>query len=508
MLRILKSEAFVSLGGYVVQLTLTFATGVMIARVLGPGDYGILNILRNLYGTIANVAPLGLDVALLKYCGSAPRGDPKTEATVVRLRVLAGGVNLSIVASVWALSGWIQHQFYPYPHFDRFLMVTMLALPVQTDLSIRSALYKSRGEASFYNAFAYYFQSLSRLCMVVIAVMVLPTIQAMIVVNVLQMVFSALGLYIFERRRKWRAAPVAPTPPLRDADGSWSDVWPILSVSLWMTVSGFIIGLGRSADTLVLGGGYVSVQEVGAYAALTVVSQLVQIFPMAASQSLGPNVSRHYHAGDMPAVRRVLDDYLYLSTIVSGFVFAGIAVFGERLHLVFGHGFEFRPLVCFLLPLGYLLSAALSPMGYALSMTGRHKGEFAILAIGAVVLVLFCWLLIPSFGQTGAASAMVLGFTATNLLRFAYVSRVLGFIPGRLKDFWPIFVALAAAYLGKLLGDRIGEVTLATTVAGCVAYALIYAVAAYLFLLRPETRSLFGADAIGKFWKRRLAGSP
>src|ERR1700733_10153870 len=100
MRRILKSEAFVSLGGYVVQLTLTFGTGVMIARALGPGDYGILNILRNVYAPVAMDATLGLEVALLKYCGRAPVGDPRTERTVLRLRLLAALVNVSIVVLV------------------------------------------------------------------------------------------------------------------------------------------------------------------------------------------------------------------------------------------------------------------------------------------------------------------------------------------------------------------------------------------------------------------------
>ena len=169
MVRILKSEAFVSLGGYVVQLTLTFGTGVMIARALGPGDYGVLNILRNVYAPIATVATLGLEVALLKYCGRAPAGDPNTERTVLRLRALAALANVLIVVLACVFSGSLEERAYPYPNFDKFLMLTMIALPLQTDLSVRGAVYKSRGEASVYNVFVFYLQSMARLVKVRVA---------------------------------------------------------------------------------------------------------------------------------------------------------------------------------------------------------------------------------------------------------------------------------------------------------------------------------------------------
>ena len=69
-----------------------------------------------------------------------------------------------------------------------------------------SAVYKSRGEASIYNMFVYYLQPLARLIMVGIAIFLFPSIYAMIMITFLQMAVSAIGLYVYERRRRSRAA--------------------------------------------------------------------------------------------------------------------------------------------------------------------------------------------------------------------------------------------------------------------------------------------------------------
>jgi O-antigen/teichoic acid export membrane protein len=210
---------------------------------------------------------------------------------------------------------------------------------------------------------------------------------------------------------------------------------------------------------------------------------------MASSQTLGPNISRHYHAGDFVALRQALNEYIHFSSVMSGFLFAGVAAFGDHLDLLFGPSFHFRPLIAFLMPLGYLISATLGPMGYALSMTGRHRVELVILTIGAVALWALCLLLIPRYGDVGAATAVCASFTLVNLLRFVWVGRTLGFVPGRLADLAPPVIATALSF-----GVKLGILahlprTLPVLLLGCVVYALAYAGVAYKFLLGEDGRA-------------------
>ena len=77
---------------------LTFATGVLAARWLGPAGFGQLSLVRSVYTLLAIVAPLGLDVALLRHLGESAREGAGALARVRRLRVVAALVNLGVVA--------------------------------------------------------------------------------------------------------------------------------------------------------------------------------------------------------------------------------------------------------------------------------------------------------------------------------------------------------------------------------------------------------------------------
>jgi len=485
MRKMLQHEVVVILGGQVVQLATAFVTGVFIARSLGPSDYGVFSLLRTLVLVAMMLAPLGLDASLLKYCGRAELNDPAMQRVVTLLRCLAGGLNLMTVFLVGhSLAAAIGTRFYPYPGFAGLLTVTALSLPMLADNAIMSAVFKARGKAGMFALLTVYLQSAVRFVLVLLAAVIAPTLQVFVWINVLQVVASVTAILVYEARREAAPGVVSSITDLT----AWRSAGGILPESLWMALSLLVYGAMRQVDILSLGL-WASAKDVGEYAALSTISQLVQIFPFAASQSLGPRVSKFHHAGDHAGVRAALDDYIHLAAIVSGFVFAGVAAFGERLDLVFGAKFEFTSLVCLVMPLGYLLSGTLGPTGYALSMTGRHREEFYVLAGGCGLLAVLCWLLVPPFGQIGAAASVAIAFGFTDMLRLRLVAKTLGFVPGHLTDLIPIAAALVLAFLSRHIADGLGERTFFITLVGCALYAALYAVVSVAFLLAPKQRA-------------------
>jgi O-antigen/teichoic acid export membrane protein len=227
---------------------------------------------------------------------------------------------------------------------------------------------------------------------------------------------------------------------------------------------------------------------VGSYAALSTVAQLVQIWPLASSQTLGPTVSRYFHAGDLAGVRKALNDYIGVASIVSAFLFAGVATFGDRLDLVFGKSFVFHSDIAFLMSLGYMLSGTLAPIGYSLSMTGRHRAELAILASGGAFLIVTCYALVPLYGAIGAATSVCLTFVLINVTRFVYVSRTLGFLPGKLIDLAPPFIALICAFAAKKAMEAVLPLSFFEVLAACVLYAALNGSAVFAFVLGPVQR--------------------
>jgi O-antigen/teichoic acid export membrane protein len=492
--QLLGSDVAIIAGGQLLLQALTVVTGVAIARMLQSSGYGVVNIVRNIFTALAILAPLGLDLALLKYIGRGDRDLASADRLVARLRLIVLLLNLPIVLIGGLLLGRVlMHHVYPYKQFDIMLTITLLALPISADLAVLSAYYRSRSRPGLFALMTLYVQPIARVLLVALAFTFAPGALAVVAINTLQIAISAIFVwthYLLWRRQTPRPDASASAPPAKPARGpasEWALVRSVLGDSIWMAMSLFIYGMMRFVDILVLGA-FAPARVVGAYAALSTVAQLVQVWPLATSQTLGPTVSRLYYAGDIKGMRRELSEYIQFASIAAGFIFGGVAAFGTQLDLVFGKSFVFDPGIAFLMPLGYLLSASLAPMGYALSMTGRHRAELVILAIGGVVLIGGCYLLTPHWQAIGAATAVCLTFALINISRFVYVSKTIGFIPGRLVDLVPPVIALALAYAAKALMVATLPHNLLSLLAGCVVYTVAYGSLIALMFLRGEGR--------------------
>ena len=456
---------------------------MLIARALGADGYGLVNLSRSLFMTVAMVAPLGLDAAILKYVGQRDPRDHLIRATIVRLRLIALSVSLIVVAlGGLAASFSVFARVFQHPGFDHLVVIALLALPAAADLGILGALYKARSEAGRFAVVTYYVQSAVRVVMVVAALALWPTVTAIIWINALQVVVTALCLALDDGRRRGDARPgAAPSAAV------WTQAGIVLRESLWMCLSILVYGTMRLADLLFLGA-YADAKSIGEYAALSTVAQLIAFYAVASSLSLGPRVAALHAAGDRAGLRAELRGYVSRASVVSGFLFGGIAAFGSRLDLVFGSSFQFDPVVALLLPLSVMLSATLAPIGFALSMTGRHREENLILACGAALLVGACALLVPRYGQVGAAAAVTGAFLVVNGVRFAYVARVHGFAPGLVRDLVPPIAALIFAYAARAVGDWLGARDLLTTFMACLLFSALYgAVFAPGMLRRPAS---------------------
>lgn len=481
-----RETAIVS-GGLLVQQATVFATGVLIARQLGAADFGTLGTLKSLATVLVIVTPLGLDLALLKHATFYHERPAELRTLSRALRLLVGGLNVLLLGLVvvW-LGGALQGIYRDIPDFGRLCAITMAGIVFATDVQISGALYRVYDRVVAFAVIVNYSQPILRLAATALVLLAGGGLESVAWVN------SALFLYAFaaiglnDRRRRGRFLPM----PLRDIA---QKVGGVLSESLWMAMSLLVYQTIRLVDILILAA-LTTTQITGEYTAMSSVAQLIQIYPIAISQTLGPKIAYAYKQGDLQGIKLELRAYLRLASMLGGYLFGGVAVFGTDLDLVFGHGFSFSWPLAFLLASGWYISATLAPFGYVLSMTGRHREEVAILSAGAGLLVVCLLLLIPPFAAVGAALSVAIVFTAVNAARCLYVIRILTLNPLRLTDVLPPLCFLAAALAARGVGSLVSGRSLAMLVAECLAYTLL-AGGAYMVLLastaeRQSIRSL------------------
>lgn len=476
--------SFVVLGGMLTQQSLAFITGIFIARAIGASGYGVFNILRGIFTALITLAPIGLDVALLKHA-SRLRQEGNLNAYLTRMRLIVLVVNVVCCALMWLFLGsWMEHDVYKIPHLQQLLLITLIGTPFAADLAVMGAVYKSEERPALYALLTSYVQPVIRLTGALLLFPMHWNVGAALVTNTLSyaisaaLVLSHFAIGMGPKIGKSSAAEKASNAALAK----------IFRESSWMALSLFTYAAMRFVDVLILGA-YAPPAQVGAYGALSSIAQMVAVYPMAVSQTLGPTVATRYREGDLAGVRKALSDYMMTATVFGGFVFGGIAAFGDHLFLIFGHSFVFSPMLCLMMPLGWLISAALAPTGYALSMTGAHKSELVTLFAGSIVLVIGCFLFIPKWQAIGASGAVLIAFLVVNVSRFALVSRRLGFIPGALKDFLPPIIALAVGQVAKLLVDAEFGKTFVSLILGSVIYTAMFA-AVILALFSSYRRKL------------------
>jgi len=455
----------ISLCAQVAQIAVGVLTSTLIGRVLGPESFGTVNVLRNALMLALTLTPLGLDIALLKYLCAGDAGDLTKAAVVKRLRAFAFAASMSLwfgVALAAALGGL--GRLFPLPNIGQLAVLAFAALPFATDAAILGAVYRAERRVALYAWLGIGAQSAFRLLAVPLALLLTPSTAIVVVIGAAQAAMSSLLLWA-DRRRRIQTFALVPSGAIAN----------IVDESRWMAMSVFVAALMRSADVLFLGA-LAPAREVGAYAAVAMLSQLIAVVPMAASQTLGPRIASAYATQAPGAVQKELTRYLGIAAPVSAFLFGGIVAFGPRLDLLFGQRYEFDPIVCFLVPFGQLLSAGLGPMGFALSMTGRHRTENAILVVGGLALALGCFLAVPAYGARGAAGCVVAVFFCVNLARFVRVAAIHGGAPGHWRDLAAAPLALVLALVCATASARWGGRNLASVALGCVAYTGLLAI--------------------------------
>jgi O-antigen/teichoic acid export membrane protein len=495
-------DAALYAGGLLFQQAVAFLVGVAVARWLGPQGYGQVSLARSIYGVAVIVAPLGLDLSLLRHLGETDAPWPDKLAEVGRLRALALCSSLAALGLAIWIGPWLEAGLYRQPGFAAALRVSFLGLPFAADLAILTALARARGRVGVASLCALYLQPLARTAALLLLLQARAGPLGVLGATAAGLAAAdlALGAALLERGRGPRRLAPARRPARRGAPGR------LLGYSLWMAGALLAYNGLKLTDVLVLGWARPA-REVGDYAALSAIAQLVGLYPTALSQTLAPAVARLNAAGDRAGVRRELRGYVRRAGLAGAPLFAGVAVFGPWLDLLFGRRFHFDGRLSLLLALAAYVSGVFGPLSASLSMTGRHRLELAILAGGGLCSLIACLLLAPAFGGVGVAVGSLGGYLAINALRAWASARVLGGTDLAAADLLAPFSCLMLAWVWRALAEGLGRHDLLTAAwvgAGfCGSLAVLYVGG----LLGPEEKAALARLSRPR-WRSGAAAAP
>ena len=166
--------------------------------------------------------------------------------------------------------------------------------------------------------------------------------------------------------------------------------------------------------------------DVSNFAVAQRISMLVTFFLMSLNLVVAPKYARLYKSNDVEGLNKLVILAGRVNVIITVPIVVLIFVFSSQLTNYLGADYEKAAFALLLLTLGQFFNALTGSVSYLLSMTGREKLLRNNSIISAILMMILCLLLIPSFGVYGAASATAIGITVNNLLNFFGVYRSLG----------------------------------------------------------------------------------
>jgi PST family polysaccharide transporter len=406
------------------RLGLGVAVSALVARYLGPEQFGVLNYALALVALFAVLANVGLDAVVVREIARNP-GDREV--------LLGSAFALKAAGGALALCGALGAAFFLRDENGSFLWVVLpaaLALVFQAfetiDLWFQAQL-QARSAAVARNA-AFIAVAIVKLALVWFH----APLQAFAWAVFLEAALTAAALIVAYRMQHWR---VSAWRPRADRIGSLlRQGWPLV-------LSGFMVAIYMRIDQVMLGY-MVGPEAVGVYSSAVFLSEPWFFVPVAIVTSAAPALARCREADTALYVRR-LEQMFRLLLLLSVAIALPLSLCSDALiALVFGTAFQGAGAVLAVHAWATVFVALGVGSGQYLVLEDLTRISLQRTLAGAALNIVLNILWIPEHGALGSAWATLFSYALASLFLFQTPGsrRCLGIM---LRAVWPSRLARA-----------------------------------------------------------------
>lgn len=411
-----------SLGSLAIKLAtvgLAFATQMLLARLMGAGQYGAYIYALAWLNALVLVARLGTDGLLTRFAAAyAIREQWGLLKGLVRFGYRVVGLAcLVLCGAAWAV--WAA----PPPALDfaaklvpdALFLAALLLLPINALGGVGQSLLfglKRPWQAQWP-------EPVSRAFMLAVAGAAywwfgdLSAPLAMACTVLAALLGCVLGGYWLVRAlpRPLAAVQVVAAP------GEW---W---SVALPMLLMAFLRMLLGQSDVLLIGWLLGDTQAAGLYAVASRLAELTTFGLQAVNTTLAPTIAELYATRQTARLQDIVTRSAQGVFAFTAVVGLALGLLGEWTLGLFGPAFVAAYPALLILLVGQTINAATGSVGYLMTMTGHQRQAAWLVALAGTLTVALNVTLIPVFGIQGAAIANATGMALVNLTMLVFVAR-------------------------------------------------------------------------------------
>lgn len=396
---------------------------IIVARFLGPSDFGIYAIVFAGVAVLTMPVQLGVPALVVRETArSQALGDWSRIGAVWRWAGLAvTGLSVLICATGLMLI-WLASPVLP-PEWRATLLVGLLLVPLSALGEVRGAALRGLRHPVLGALPERVIRPLGLVALATGA-MLLGGEAALTPSGVMGLhavaaaiAFATGGIILLVLQPKdVRMAARLPDPPV----GAWlRDVIPF-ALAAGLQVLNTNVGL-------LLLGAIQTPAEAGHFKVVTTAASLVAFGLPVFEAVAAPHVARLHALGDVDRLQRLARIGAWSATLLSVPVFIVLLVWGRELLTIFyGAAFAAAYLPLLIIMGGQLINSATGPSLILLGMSGHPADGVRVLGASVVLNAALTLLLAPLWGATGAAIALACSATIISLVLARQVRRRLG----------------------------------------------------------------------------------
>lgn len=411
--RELWGAGFWSLVLRVAGLASSFFLGVVLARVLGPAEFGIYGLVISVVMLLMNVVLLGIpQLAVRDFAARSDRRDWTGIRALVRAfnkAVLAMSVAVLVLAAGIAM--------FARPGDSKVLVIAILGALLTCATSITSlAAAELRGLGRLLQGQFMDIVGRPLTVFVLIGAALLAGVKLDATLAIAIQLAVAVGAALISFRWLRAALPSDLMTPAGRAPKWLALALPLGAVDVIRQLDG--------TYGMILMGWLAAASDLGVYRVALSASVLAAMPVTILHVVLAPTVSRLYQSGQKQELERLLRRASALMTAMLLPMLVGLLLFARPLiSFVFGPAYEAAALPLILLCAGQLVGGffGMGPILLAMCDSERQLTLIYVFSVGAGILAAFP--LIHAFGAAGAAAAQIVSTGLVVLLSAAFARR-------------------------------------------------------------------------------------